>query len=208
MTWTHRFMDFDIKYLPNIKFDSNELLEYFRQIEREFPHMKWTLDAALDTLNHNVNDVYSYNMQTNFKNNQIPCSPYHVSPKDGWSEEILDDDGFNNPTDLLFGITKRIVDKIPNVRQMGIACHPPGTRIGQHVDNKDFVKIHIPIQTTDKSYFSFGEKDYVMEVGKAYLVNTKLMHGTNNMGDIDRIHLLFKINPDDLNFIMNTEFVI
>lgn len=201
-------MDFDIKYLPNIKFDVNELIEYFHTIEREFPNMKWTIDPALDTMDHKVANVYSYNMQTNFKDNTIPCSPYHVSPKEGWEHEILEDDGFNNPTALLFGITKRMVDKIPNVRQMGIACHPPGTVIGQHTDNKDFLKIHIPIQTTDKSYFVFGDKNYVMEVGKAYLVNTRLMHGTNNQGDKDRIHLLLKIDPADVDFILSTEFII
>lgn len=201
-------LDFDIKHLPNIKFNSSELLAYFHTIERDFSHMKWTVDSTLDTLDHSVSAVYSYNMQTNFKNNQIPCSPYHVSPKDGWKYELLDDDGFNNPTDLLFGIAKRIVDKIPNVRQMGIACHPPGTRISQHIDNKDFLKIHIPIQTTSNSYFSFGDKDYVMEVGKAYLVNTSSKHGTNNLGNLDRVHLLFKINPNDLDFITSTEFLL
>ncbi len=47
---------------------------------------------------------------------------------------------------------------------------------------------------------------YILEAGKAYLVNTKRTHSTNNKGDSDRIHLMFKVPIGHVNKIIHSTY--
>jgi len=209
-------LDFNIKKLDNFKFDQYELLEYFNILERDYQHLKWSFDTKyqLDTKNHRIQNLYSYQMQSNFKDNSIPHPPYHVKPDIGWRNkdndiiELLDDDGFNNSTDCMFGITERIYKLLPNIRQMGISVHPPGTFIDLHIDTIDFIKVHIPIVTNEHALFCYEDIDYKLEVGNAYIVNTMNKHGTINNGTTNRAHLIFKINVEDIDYLLDNKIVI
>jgi hypothetical protein len=148
--------------------------------------------------------MYSWAIQSNLKDPSKPCPPYHIQDKESRDPS----DSFRIPTELIFGFGKKIVDSFPNVRQTVIAGHPPGSFIDQHVDTDKFVKIHIPIITNSNSYFSFGDENYNLSVGNAYMINTALMHGTDNRGETDRVHLIFKITEEDARTILNTEYVL
>ncbi len=77
-----------------------------------------------------------------------------------------------------------------------LAKLPPGARIAPHTDgnvrqNRPH-KIHIAIQTNaDAFFFQFPEK-YNFKEGIAYEVNNAVMHGVENNGTTDRIHLIFE----------------
>lgn len=197
-------LEFKVKKLENIKFNIDELIGYFHTLENEYQHLKWTVPEDFDTLTHKVDYMYSWAIQSNLKDPSKPCPPYHIQDK----ESRDPDDSFQVPTDLIFGFGKKIVDSFPNVRQTVIACHPPGTFIDQHIDTENFVKIHIPIKTNKDSYFTFGDEKFNLEVGNAYLINTALMHGTDNQGDTDRVHLIFKITEEDARHILDTEYIL
>ena len=92
----------------------------------------------------------------------------------------------------MFGFAQKIIDFFPGVRQLGIAGHPSGIEIAEHTDSEEYFKIHIPIFSNSDAYFIFSGQNYNMDPGKMYIVETKLMHGTNNKGLTDRVHMLFK----------------
>ena len=172
--------DFDIKELPNFKFSLQELKDYYAKVVQH-DNLKWQPNST-NTLDHKVNNVYSWAIQSNLKDATKPCPPYDIKH----DSEVLGT--FDNPTELVFGFGKYIIDAIPDIRQTVISAHPPGTVIQQHIDNTEFVKVHIPIQTNDQSYFVFGDSKYNLQEGKAYLINTTNQHGTINQGDTDRVH--------------------
>jgi hypothetical protein len=192
--------DFDIKELPNFKFSLQELKDYYAKVS-QYDNLKWQPNST-NTLDHKVNGVYSWAIQSNLKDATKPCPPYDIKH----DTEVLGT--FDNPTELVFGFGKYIVDAIPDIRQTVISAHPPGTVIQQHIDNTEFVKVHIPIQTNNQSYFVFGDSKYNLQEGKAYLINTTNQHGTINQGDTDRIHLIFKIPVDNVDELLNAEWIL
>lgn len=169
----------------NIQFSMTELLDYYYTLEQSYQYLKFNMiDDTKNNDKHMLKGVYGWGIQTNLENDNVPCPPYHVH-KDG-SDTYKD-------TKLMFGFAKKLKDFFPSIRQLGIAVHPPGTMISQHIDNDDYFKIHIPIKVNDNSYFIFGEDKDVMLPNKMYLVETKYMHGTHNLGDTNRVHMLFKL---------------
>lgn len=197
-------LDFKIKKLDNLKFSYNELVEYYETVAVNYPQLKWTLPAEMNMKTHRVADMYSWAIQSNLKDPTKPCSPYHIDV----GEEICESDDFKVPTALVFGIAKRLLDTLPDIRQLGISGHPPGTYIDLHPDNDEFLKIHIPIKTNKDAWFFFEAEKFNMEVGSAYMVNTVESHGTDNQGDTDRIHLIFKFPMSVAATIMNTDYTI
>lgn len=197
-------MNFKIKKLDNIKFSHKELVEYYETIKKDYQHLRWDSSMINDHKEHKVNQLYSWAVQSNLKDPNKPCAPYHIDASDA----VDPNDNFNIPTDLVFGFGQKIIETFPNIRQTVISGHPPGTRINFHVDNDEFVKIHIPIYTNDKSYFDFENERFLLEEGSAYLINTSIVHGTENLGTTDRVHLIFKIKMSDVENILNNDWIL
>ena len=198
-------LNFKVKKLDNLKFDPEELQYYYKQVVENFSHLKWTPTEQTNKLDHNVDDIYSWAIQSNYTDPNIPCPPYHIDTK---SAMVDPENKFSTPTKLIFGFGKKIVEAFPEVRQTGIAGHPPGTKIQLHPDNDEFLKIHIPIKTNPKAWFFFEDEKFNLEVGSAYLINTILPHGTFNEGDTDRVHLIFKFPTKLVDEILNNEWVL
>ncbi|MDQ8205647.1 aspartyl/asparaginyl beta-hydroxylase domain-containing protein [Pelagicoccus sp. SDUM812003] len=72
-----------------------------------------------------------------------------------------------------------------------------GHVIDRHVDgagsNLLTHKIHIPIQTNPLALFHSENDSYYLEEGRAYEVNNVKAHGVENLGQEDRIHLIFEV---------------
>lgn len=197
-------MDFKVIKLDNVKFSYQELLDYYNQVVEKYQHLKWTVDADFDVKTHSVDNMYSWAIQSNLKDPTQPCPPYHVKEDD----DVHPNNDFSVPTELIFGFARKIIKAFPRVRQTIIAGHPPGTRIDLHIDNDEFIKIHIPIKANKNSYFKFEDENFVLEEGHAYLINTALPHGVENEGDDDRVHFIFKLHKDDINLILNKEYLL
>ncbi len=197
-------IDFKVKTLDNIIFNHAELIDYYNVVVEKYQHLKWTVTEDIDTKTHNVKNMYSWAIQSNLKDAYKPCPPYHIKNDD----EVIERNTFDVETELNFGFAKKILDTFSNIRQTVIAAHPPGTSIDLHTDNDEFVKVHIPILTNKESYFCFEDEKIHLEVGKAYLINTTLPHGTINNGDTDRIHFIFKIPTSSINEIINGEYIL
>ena len=101
-------------------------------------------------------------------------------------------------TKCMFGLAKKLQEKFPFAHQFSISVHPPGALINFHKDTDDYLKVHIPILTNKKAYFTFEpNRKYVLPAdGHMTLINTSIPHGTHNEGETDRVHLFFKIPKD------------
>mmetsp|Transcript_131639 Transcript_131639/g.421126 ORF Transcript_131639/g.421126 Transcript_131639/m.421126 type:complete len:438 (+) Transcript_131639:87-1400(+) len=77
-----------------------------------------------------------------------------------------------------------------------MSLEPNGT-VEAHFDTNDYwharVRVHIPVRTNKKVWFSCGQKDEMqtlnMRVGRAYLFDNHLGHSVENKGKSTRIHL-------------------
>lgn len=189
-------LDFEISELPNFNFDYNELLEYYNQV-RGYSHLKWAIGPRDMSKNQKLyppgyddsTGIYGYAIQSNLKDINVPCPAYNdkTIPKE------LKIPYATNKTKLFFGFAEKLFNKLPYIEELVITGHPPKSKIHLHTDNDINVRVHLPISINDKSYFLYENNRYILEVGKAYIVNTNLPHGTDNQGDCDRIHLFFKI---------------
>lgn len=195
-------INFKIKVLDNVLFDHNELVSYYETIDKKYQHMKWVPSSNIDKKTHAISEMFSWAIQSNLKDPTKPCPPYHIYD----SEEISESDDCTVPTELIFGIAERIIKIFPSVRQLGIAGHPPETRIDLHPDNDEFFKIHIPIKTNPNAWFFFEDEKFNLEEGRVYFINTSLPHGTCNQGDSNRIHLIFKFPASLAQQILTTEY--
>jgi hypothetical protein len=187
-------MDWKIKQL-DLEFSLQELADYFNYLSNSWIHLRWdsSMDDAQDAGKHTIDGVYGWGIQSNLKDLTVPCPPYHVH-KDG-TQEYRD-------TALMFGFAEKIKQAFPYSRQHSIAVHPPGTVINLHIDTPKWIKIHIPITGNNNSYFTFEDEQFVFEPGNAYLVNTSILHGTNNLGDTNRAHLFFKVPADMIDTVL------
>lgn len=91
-------------------------------------------------------------------------------------------------------------------RQAIIVRHHPTMKILQHQDSPDCLKLHIPVKSNPSAVFKFGqncEREYHLKVGKAYLLNTGIYHGTDNPSTTEeRIHIITRITRDHLNNVL------
>ena len=198
-------MNFKVKKLENLKFNHIELLSYYNKVVAEYQHLKWVPTGIIDELDHSVKEIYSWAIQSNYVDPTIPCPPYHI---DVDSLLVDPENSFSNPTDLVFGFGKQIVNLFPEIRQTSISGHPPDTKIQLHPDNDEFLKIHIPIETNPNAWFFFEDEKFNLEIGSAYLINTILPHGTFNEGDTDRVHLIFKFPTKLVDKILSNMWLI
>lgn len=112
----------------------------------------------------------------------------------------------------VFGILEKLLTKLSEraLRQILISNHPVGLRVTTHVDS-DLKKLHIPIYTNKDAVFTFGENGervYQMKVGKIYIINPIVPHGTFNGGDTERTHLLSRIDLDYIPEVVGMQGII
>lgn len=112
----------------------------------------------------------------------------------------------------MFGLLEKLFDMLTekSLRQILIAKHPPGLKISIHSDSPA-KKLHIPLHTNKDAVFVFGEngeRSYQMEVGKIYIINPLVPHGTVNNGDTDRVHLLSRIDFDFMPKVTSMQGII
>jgi hypothetical protein len=208
--------DFKIKRMDNLKFDFQELLDYYNTLEEKYQHMKWAVadvytpdSNPIDKSIHHVDGFYNWAIQSDLKDPTKPCPAY----KEGVTEEMARTQMSGNydvPTELIFGFGKKIVDYFANIQatQALMVVHPPETRLGFHVDTGDYVKIHFPVKTNSESFFEYEDEKFLMEPGYAYLTNVSVPHATINGGDTDRVHLIFRVPEEFTSYLETHEFSI
>ena len=176
--------------------DIDEIRNYYNTVVNDFDYLKWSssLDAVEPGVGgHCFENLYGWGIESNQLDIEQPCPPYNILQLKSEYKE----------TKLVFGPIVKLKELFPNSHQYSIAGHPKGTRVNLHQDSDKYLKIHIPIYTNTSAEFIFEDSKFHLAAnGSMYLVNTQMMHGTNNLGDADRIHLFFKVPVSDLDKIM------
>lgn len=74
-----------------------------------------------------------------------------------------------------------------------------GQNIPSHQDSGNYLvssrRHHIPIITSDDTWFSVGSEKINMAVGECWEINNTRFHSVENNSNIDRVHLLIDIMP-------------
>lgn len=73
--------------------------------------------------------------------------------------------------------------------------------IAIHHDSGDYLMLsrrnHIPVVTSDDVFFGVGADKVNMKAGECWEINNSRLHFVDNNSDIDRIHLLIDIMPNN-----------
>lgn len=200
--------DFLVKKLDNFKFSTDELIDYYNNVEKNYNHLRWFAKGTIvDNAEHSVSQLSGWAIQTNFKDPTGIICPYDIVVLRN-PDMIDESSNYQKKTNLAFGFSEKIISAVPYASMMSIVDHPPTTALKEHKDYDIFLKVHIPIRTNDQSYFIFGEHKFVLEVGSAYLINTTELHKTDNQGNSPRTHMIFRIPIDQVNNFLESEFSI
>lgn len=93
---------------------------------------------------------------------------------------------------------KVMADHFPGCRILQHLISPlmVGQTIAIHADQQPpdwIVRVHVPITTNPEAIYCNPPVEHNMEVGKAYLINTKEPHQCWNNGKTDRIHFMWDV---------------
>jgi len=217
---THNFLynnnDWDIIEL-NYNVDSARLKAWWNNIKKDSSHLIFNFNNMFEKLDVNKSKEMV---------EQGYCG-YYCGPIDGvtlaWPTERYEPlpppaqcnpdmypevnrDTFIDDAKLLpklyFDYFKELVEELGHdaFRQAIVTRHHPSMYIRQHIDSK-VLKLHIPIESNENSYFHFGkdkERSYHMKEGKAYILNTGDWHGTTNETPDYRSHIITRITESHI----------
>lgn len=202
-------LNFKIKQLDNISFEFEELKNYYFELKTNYQHLKWEIDPNL-----NFGTVFSWAIQSNLADTNQPTPPY-ILPNEWLTDAQRDIDNikFDTHTSLVFGFAKKILDTFPLAKQTVIIGHGSGFIVPPHIDeehilDEEHLKIHVPIESSNRSYFEIENEKFTLKPGKFYLVNTTLMHSTINLDTNDRVHLIFKVPVSGIENLISNNIVI
>jgi hypothetical protein len=79
---------------------------------------------------------------------------------------------------------------------------PARTSIRTHVDGGPLLhysrRVHIPIITNENVTFTVMSNTINMQEGTWYEINNQMTHAANNNSDLDRVHMIIDILPNDM----------
>jgi len=143
---------------------------------------------------------------------EIPCPPKWAGREDLYPELST-----NAPKRVQekfkFGYFKELVEYFGEdiLRDVSIRKHQPNAVLGKHIDGPNVQRLHIPVTTGEGAIFAYGEnleREYNLQLGKAYIINAAVPHGTFNRSGIDRSHLQSKPHTDAIVRMCNMEIVL
>ena len=104
--------------------------------------------------------------------------------------------------DLLEPIIKNLEDIHDGVRGMVLLIKLKAREhISTHFDSGDYLMLskrnHIPVITSDNVFFGVENEKISMKAGECWEINNSRPHFVENNSNIDRIHLLIDIMPNE-----------
>lgn len=200
-------IDLGWKVKPWFEIDIIKLRQWYSDLERDYGDWKFIYG---ETKHIWIEDIGDPNGVTGHR--LMPDTSYYTlcwnsdepGPKpfeQGQAKpEYRDNDNDElNPRKCFSGYALDVVQGIPvRSKKWLVTIHTPGTKLINHQDSPDKIRIHIPIYTNNQSTWIIDGEEYFMEPGWAYIVNTSLPHSLENNGDTDRIHLYGKIWTEDI----------
>lgn len=185
--------------------DPDELQEYFKIVETEFAHKKWTFHKFKDQVSEIKYKTFTekpgqdgyggWAIDSNLADINAVCPPLNESIS------ILPKLDYDRPTDISFGLVERLKAKIPFAYKWAILAQPTGGKTFLHDDRGEYVT-HIMIRNNEDCIFKLYKSpqeflEFSLPVdGNLYTLNTQLKHETWNEGS-ERFSLIFVIKEKD-----------
>jgi hypothetical protein len=117
----------------------------------------------------------------------------HVSKGPGW-ERLAD-----VALPVMEDIIKKHYPTGGDVIRAVVASLRAGGNIKAHTDGHPSFhcahRIHVPISTNPKVWFTIGGRPYQFEIGQVYEINNLKQHSVVNKGDEDRLTFIFDYIP-------------
>lgn len=194
----------------NLTFDVKVMKEWYNIMNKEFSSSKFIMCpsyyekyfqpnfvrrySVADYSIPNKDMEYTFNWTLNWPVERYDPLPFpHLANRELYPEIINRDfDERNAPflSKFQFGGFKIICDKMKKYMQKTrLLTLPSGSRVVLHHDidpGELLFKLHFQIETNHESSWFFGydaSREYVLEEGKVYLVNTSSVHGAINTGN-------------------------
>lgn len=215
-------LDWDIVEL-DFTIDASALNDYYNKLKTDLYGFNFSFDSK-EYLRPDIYETYKTqgsvgNYLGNIQgwsiswpvNRDIPCPSKSQANLNMYPElkDLSEQDFYKSlPQDhYKFGILNSLIDKLSlsALRQMLMALHPSGLVVNTHTDG-EVKKLHIPFYTNTDAVFTFGEnreRTYHMELGKAYIINTLVPHGTENTGSSERVHLLSRVDNEFMQSLLD-----
>lgn len=189
----------------NFTVSVNELKSYYDTLQKDYDYLNWSWEKCGGDVVEQWRDAayadpanlltHGWAIQSNLKDISKPCPPWNIS-----TYETVE---YRN-TELVFGIIKRLQEKIPYGYRWSISVQPPGGKVSKHSDQEDECTVWIPIYTKGSSIVFDKEYELVAD-GSAYLLDTTIPHYTENNSDITRVTVIFRLNKKHKDDIINLQ---
>lgn len=196
----------------NVSYDLNGLLDWYRIINTDLASCKFSMSpdfyekylepsylrrwSISDNVLSNNQGEYPSNWTLQWNRERYDPLPFpHLANRRLFPE--VDDPSFSekdNPflSKYMFGAFESLHNNIGKYFQKGrVLTIPAGSKVSLHHDikpGKFLFKLHFQLDMNDQCSWFFdydASREYVMENGKLYLVNTSIIHGAINSGNTD-----------------------
>ena len=185
----------------NFTLDPSELTNYYDIVKTQYSHLNWTWEnnsihlddvAAGECAEKSQTLMHGWMMQSNMADSNMPPSMLKTKHATiDWYD-----------TDLMFGVVKRLREKIPFAYRWTLFVLPPSGQVVSHSDPDQYVII-IPIQWEPEALFMLGGVPYSFAAdGSAYVLDVELPHDTINNSTKDRINLIARIPRDQIENLL------
>lgn len=190
-----------ITEIPNLKIDIESARKWYERVETEFQDQRWYGFGGCASENPWATDKGSgWGLQTL---NEDTSAPYHA-----YENHEVDDYTLYRKTDCCVDWASRVVDTFPTAHRSVVGVAPPAAIVTPHTDQKDKIKIHIPIYADETHWWATADGLYHMHPGKAYILDVSQMHGTMNCGHNTRVHVILICYGDVFDEIYNLNLTI
>jgi len=190
-----------ITEIPNLKIDIDSARAWYDRLVTDFQDQKWVGLGGCACENPWADDkAYGWGLQTIYEDIN---REYHA-----FENNEIDDYTLYKKTGCCVDWAAKAIDSFYTAHRSIVAVAPPGTIVTPHTDQKDKIKIHIPIYSDETQWWSTEDGFDHMYPGSAYILDVKQMHGTVNCGHNTRVHVIIICNTEEFDNIYNLNITI
>lgn len=196
-----------ITILENLEVDLDSARKWYQKLEAEYQHLKWSVaeDIRHPKDSYDEPNIYkeSYAWSLSILETHDPEKPYHknLNPMEKDYRKYI-------KSSACFSWGEKVLNLFPKTYRNYVFVSAPGTIFSRHRDGSDYLRIHIPIHTSNQCIWSLEDGDYTLPAGKVYVVDVRNYHGTINNSQINRVHLTLEIKKEHADYIYKLQGII
>lgn len=201
-----------------ISLDVDGLVDWYNIICEAYKHLRFDFSVSSVLKEEYVTKDDTYGYDNVLKGNifswtldwpvekELPIPPVFAANEDLFPE-LKENQKFVLQEKYKFGYFNDVCKKLGSdfFKYSRITVHDTNAVIEKHTDGIKGIRVHIPIISNNESKFLFGEKldrEYVLEPGNVYIINTQVPHSTVNKGPT-RAHIITDPGIDKILGLLN-----